>query len=137
MPDSRTPDALQSHSPKILLRKKANDDRRGAPRHAYYVGVHIAADAEVSFGLSGNISAGGLFVVAEDPPPLGSRVELDFLLRDTVTSLIVEGEIRWVRQVWDRETNQPPGFGVEFDDLNPIQREALAELLDELEDVDD
>ncbi|QDG52988.1 hypothetical protein FIV42_20230 [Persicimonas caeni] len=133
LPASRTPDALESYSPQILLRQKADDDRRGSERRAYYVGVHIATDAEATFGLSGNISAGGIFVVAEDPPPLGSRVELDFLLENTDTSLVVEGEVRWVRGQWDRQEGHPPGFGVEFDALNPIQREVLDEMLDKLD----
>ncbi len=136
MPASRTPDSMENYSPKILLREKAADDRRDSERRAYYVGVHIATDAEATFGLSGNISAGGLFVVAEDPPPLSSTVELDFLLDDIGTSLVVEGEVRWVRQQWDRENSRPPGFGVEFVELNPIQREVLADLLEDLDASD-
>ena len=133
MPSSATPDATESYSPKILLRSKPADDRRDCARRSYYVGVHIAGDAEVSFGLSGNISEGGIFVVTRDPPPLSARVELEFLLKDTSASLIVEGEVRWVRRQWTEEEALPPGFGVEFDELKSTQRDVLAKLLAELD----
>lgn len=132
MPAPRTPDPNESYSPKILLREKSGDDRRDSTRRSYFVGVHIAADAEATFGLTGNISAGGLFVVAEDPPPLSSMVELEFLLDDAST-LVVEGEVRWVRRNWDKDERRPPGFGVEFTELDPIQHQQLAALLDELD----
>lgn len=128
MPASRTPDADGAYSPKILLREKTGEDRRESERRSYYVGVHIATDREAAFGLSGNISSGGLFVVTEDPPGLGSRLELEFLVEGTAT-LVVHGEVRWVRRQWDRQENRPPGFGVEFDALEADQQAELEALL--------
>ncbi len=132
MPASSAPDAGESYSPRILLREKTDEERRESTRREYFVGVHIATEREAAFGLSGNISSGGIFVVAEDPPSLGSRVELEFLL-DDATSLRVEGEVRWVRRQWDQQERRPPGFGVEFDDLDAAQRDQLAELLEALD----
>jgi uncharacterized protein (TIGR02266 family) len=136
LPASNTPDAYENYSPKIFLRQKVadgDDDRRNELRRTYYVGVHIETQIEERFGLTGNISSGGLFVVAENPPPLGSEIALDFLLSDDTASLIVEGVVRWVRQDWDDEGKRPPGFGVEFDEFPPAQRQLLADLLDELD----
>ena len=157
MPFPRTPEGHDSYSPKIFLREKLDDegdDRREEPRRTYYVGVHLETHDDQRFGLTGNISSGGLFVVAENPPPLGSRVTLDFLLADdpelpdSTDSLVVDGEVRWVRQPSDDQPSddqpsdaspsdeqapQPPGFGVEFDPLDPIQQQRLAELLDQLD----
>jgi Tfp pilus assembly protein PilZ len=147
LPFPRTPQGNDSYSPKIFLREKLDDDgddRREEPRRTYYVGVHLQTQDAEGFGLTGNISSSGLFVVAEDPPPLGSQVTLDFLLADdpelpdSTDSLVVDGEVRWVRppsddQPSDDQDPRPPGFGVEFASLDPIQHQRLAELLDQLD----
>lgn len=132
MPVSAAPDADTSHSPQILLREKADEDRRGSKRRSYYVGVHVATDREEVFGLTGNISAGGLHVVTDDLPSLGDVVELDFLLEGDET-LVVRGEVRWVRPEWDREAHKPPGFGVEFGEFDATEKDRLARLLDSLD----
>jgi hypothetical protein len=57
-----------------------------------------------------DLSAGGIFVEMDDPPPLGSRVHLEFYLEAVQKSIWATGEVR--RSV------DGQGAGIEFVDLD-------------------
>ena len=123
-----------SYAPNITLETKKIDERRGADRKAYHVGVYFGDSLEEdSLGISGDISRGGLFVATDDPPKPGTMVELDFLLPHSDETVTVLAEVRWRREEWDTEEGVAPGFGVKFQDLDPDERRQINELLDRLD----
>ena len=63
-----------------------------------------------------NLSQSGMFIRASQPPEKGSLVFLQFSLEDG--SQLVEGVAEVVRTVLPG-TNEPPGFGVQFKEMNP------------------
>lgn len=56
-----------------------------------------------------DLSAGGCFVRADRPPPVGAVIALDIDAPDESTPMHLTGQVAWVRDGKD------PGFGVEFD----------------------
>jgi uncharacterized protein (TIGR02266 family) len=77
----------------------------------------------VVFGLGGeqvtaetrNVGLGGVFVATLEPPSVGQRVSLHLSLPDWDESLVVAGEVRWVRGADDnRDPEGIPGMGVKF-----------------------
>ena len=69
---------------------------------------------------SQNISRTGLFVRAQDPLSVGSRVTFDYRLLDGTQVLRGTGVVRWVRLPEEsQEPTNPPGMGIEFIDLDP------------------
>jgi len=57
-----------------------------------------------------DLSAGGAFVRALDPPPVATEVELS-ITSPTGDTLVAVGTVAWLRQ------GKAPGFGVEFGEL--------------------
>ena len=73
-----------------------------------------------------NISLGGVFVATREPPPVGQRISLRLGLPDWDESLVVDGEVRWVRGMDDND--HPKGFhgmGVKFVKLSLYVAAAL------------
>lgn len=67
-----------------------------------------------------NISRTGIFVRAQDPLSVGSRVSFDYFLADGSQVLRGSGVVRWVRLPEQAtEPADPPGMGIEFVDLDP------------------
>jgi hypothetical protein len=66
-------------------------------------------------GFTLDVSAGGCFVCAFDPPPVGSLVRLAYC--DGENSPPVTGRVAW-NVPWGEES-RPPGFGCIFTDVSP------------------
>lgn len=77
----------------------------------------------VVFGLGGedvtaetsNVGLGGVFVATREPPPVGQWVSLRLALPDWDESLVVSGEVRWVRGADNNgHPEGVPGMGIKF-----------------------
>jgi uncharacterized protein (TIGR02266 family) len=68
---------------------------RTAERHELAVDVDLLSDEHFFPGTSGNISEGGVFVVAE-PKPLGTIIHVRFTLPGDTRPMMVVTEVRWV-----------------------------------------
>lgn len=108
-------------------------DRRGCPRWPVVVEVTIASthtfysDTDTFF--SEDLSAGGIFVAAKCPQPLGTQLEFLFTLPDSDEPITTTGEVQWVRGAGDpAEAGAPEasGMGIRFIDLT---EEHLARIL--------
>lgn len=78
--------------------------------------AEVSIDSEHNFyyGLSENVSEGGLFVSTFQPAPLGSEIEVSFTVPGRDKPLQVRGRVQWVREYSDRNREVPPGVGIQF-----------------------
>ena len=77
-----------------------------------------------------NISRTGLFVRAQDPLSVGSRVTFDYRLADGTQVLRGTGVVRWVRlPETPQDAAAPPGMGIEFIDLDPASELLVQEIV--------
>ena len=71
---------------------------------------------------SANINEGGMFVEMEEPPGLGTLVQLQFSLPGNGEPVQVEGRVAWTS---DGKAESPPGVGIEFHNLAPDVTEQI------------
>jgi len=67
-----------------------------------------------------NISAGGLYIEAEHPLPVGTEVWFRLQIQDESPLIEGAGRVAWRRL--ERSDSQPPGMGVQFTDLPEASR---------------
>ena len=95
------------------------------------ISVRIEGEEAVTLQLV-DVSKGGMFIHFERPPILGTRLEIEVPLEESVLHLTAD-----VVHVVDVDTasafGQPPGMGVQFFGLSKKAREDLDEYVDGLE----
>jgi CheY-like chemotaxis protein len=108
-----------------LGRGKANDKR--ASRRLLYgtlVAFRCAGRDEDDFGLSYNVSAGGLYVRSL-APPVEDVLWLELRPPRTERLVRLEGRVRWRRAYGpSTQATVPPGFGIEIVDGSRADRDA-------------
>ncbi len=77
------------------------------------VAVDIASDHNFFTGFSCNLSGGGLFVATHSVSPVGTLLEISFLLPGSDAPIVAQVEVRWVREQ-NAESDSPPGMGLRF-----------------------
>ena len=92
-------------------------ERRSAERVSIEVDVSLSSESQFFAGLSGDVSAGGLFVQTYQRHPIGRRVLLAFSL--PTGELRTYGIVRWIRR--GTETTAP-GIGIAFETLTGAER---------------
>lgn len=103
------------------------------PRYAAHAPVDVVVGDDVVIrGLAmANVSRGGLFVVIDNPPPPGSRLDLKVWAGDE--PLHAAARVVHVRDPATGDvTGTPPGMGLEFEDLAPSARARLDRFVDGL-----
>ncbi|NOY93052.1 MAG: TIGR02266 family protein [Deltaproteobacteria bacterium] len=99
-------------------------DRRSAPRHVFETKVDFSSDSNFYTGFAEDISEGGLFVATWELKPLGSPMDIEFELPDGHI-VHARGVVRWLRDPRDDHPDAPPGMGVQFESLDPLDKEAI------------
>jgi len=88
-------------------------DKRKAPRKPFQVKVFNLKSGFFTYFLSSDISAGGMFLQAEEPLPQGTLLEIQFTLPNSDQPLRVTAEV--VRVVLPAPAPAPPsGMGLRF-----------------------
>jgi len=103
---------------------------RGAPCAVFFQGERLP-------GIVRNVSTRGVYVELSELPPADSRVVLTFSLAGDHTHIACEGRVRWLNpppsslEEGCSVTNSslPPGCGVEFLRLDPLDRERIDALI--------
>ncbi len=96
----------------------------------------IAADVKVDYRTVGsfitdytrNISKGGLFVQTSLPLEVGERVRLRLTLPDGDAPFGLDGVVKWVSTLRDKDKH-PPGMGIEFVDFDELTKRKLEALV--------
>lgn len=98
------------------------DFERRRRRYEYATDVAFLAQGELQYGLTADISNGGLFITISGDSMPDEPVELSFTLSREGTSLRVaaRGRIAWENPAENpKKPSYPPGFGVEFTGIEP------------------
>lgn len=77
---------------------------------------------------SRNISRGGVFIRTSLPLKVGERVRIRLTLPDGDVPFALDGEVKWISTLRDREQH-PPGMGVEFVNFSDETRAKLEALV--------
>jgi len=105
------------------------DERRGARRADLEVEVGLEGNNRFYTGITGDISAGGLFVATDTPLLVGTPLVLSFVLPDGYR-IATASSVAWVRAPRYRPDELPAGMGVKFEVLSDTDRRALEHFLE-------
>jgi len=109
-----------------LHREPEGAERRRSERIELVVRVDYKTVDELFSEFARNINEGGMFVETDTPADLGSPVELEFRIPGSEEPIQVLGRV--VRAtVGDHD--DPPGMGIEFENLDAQSRELINELV--------
>ena len=89
--------------------------RRQFERHKVDLDVSLGSDHNFYSGFAENLSGGGVFIATHLLRPVGEQIEVCIHLPDG-SEIRGIGEVRWVR-VFNPDSDQPPGIGVRFSEL--------------------
>ncbi|MCL4685619.1 TIGR02266 family protein [Myxococcota bacterium] len=105
-------------------------ERRRSPRSPLVVRVAYATVDALFTEFTRNVNEGGLFIETNAPPPLETRVALEFSLPGRDTPIRARGRVAWIRLASPEEG--PAGMGVEFEQLGIEARESIDALVRQL-----
>jgi type IV pilus assembly protein PilZ len=105
---------------------RSGAERRRSTRTAVELRVDYSTVDAFFSDFASDINEGGMFVESESPPEVGTGVTLHFALPRRDEPLKLEGRV-----VWRREPSQgePPGMGIEFDQMDRSTREQINALV--------
>ena len=107
-------------------------ERRTSARIDLEIEVTLESESNFYTGLTQDISTGGLFVSTHRLRKIGEQVVVKFGLPGSGAPVVVECEVRWLREPSRYQMNahdHPPGMGLKFLTLSPESRQAIAAFL--------
>lgn len=104
-------------------------ERRKSARSDLSVRVEYRTVDQLFSDFARNINEGGLFVGTETPHPEGTRISLQFELPGSDESVEVSGI---VVRLSTGSTGEPPGMGIEFEELAAADRRRIDQLVRKL-----
>ena len=99
-------------------------DKRSNPRAPIGVIVHVKTSDAGRHFYSKNISAGGVFLLADSPLPVETRVTMEIFLPLVNTPIKVSGEVVWIQK------NPTSGFAVRYLDISPAGQNLIRWVVD-------
>ena len=109
-------------------RRRSGADRRVHARVTVDLEVDYKSADNFLFAYITDISAMGIFVQTRGPEPIGTRLNLRFMVPGQAQPFELEGEVIWVNPYRPgAPDNLHPGMGIRFVDLAPEDRRRLAE----------
>jgi len=85
-----------------------------AQRCEFSVPIDVEGKRGWQRGLTQNLGVGGIFVATEHPAFPGDGVTLRFALPGLSDPLLVEAEVRWIRDAEFSKQGRGPGMGLRF-----------------------
>jgi uncharacterized protein (TIGR02266 family) len=107
-------------------RNGARTERRRAERVELMVRVDYKTVDELFSEFARNINEGGMFVETDTPPEPGSAVALQFRIPGSEEPIAVMGR---VVRTSEGNREEPPGMGIEFENLDAQSRELINQLV--------
>jgi uncharacterized protein (TIGR02266 family) len=109
---------------------------RAAERFDLEVKVDLESDHNFYTGLTQNISSGGLFIATHHIRKIGERITLNFTLPGNPKPVVVETEVRWIRENSAlMRAHGEQGMGVRFINLSPEAQQAIDAFLQSRESL--
>lgn len=94
-------------------------------RIAAAVEVDVSSEHTFWTGLTRNVSRGGLFLVHDEPQPVGTILAFTLRLSTLDEDIEVRGVVRWVRSPETADDDMPAGMGVQFLSLDRRVEQAI------------
>ena len=118
----------------VAVQPLVDDPRRAFPRYQANFAVRFATVADFVLEYAANISAGGVFVHAEDPPPLESAVRVEMMLPGSDEPVSARGIVvhRVTADEAQKRKGLVPGMGVQFVDADDRFRERIDAAIDHI-----
>jgi uncharacterized protein (TIGR02266 family) len=101
---------------------EVGDERRRTERAGVTVRIDYATVDEMFSEFTRDINEGGLFIETEKPHQPGTEVVMQFHLPGSEEVLRTVGR---VVRVSSGDVGSPPGMGIEFDELTPVDRDKI------------
>ena len=117
----------------IAVRPRVDDPQRAFPRHSARFAVRFATVQDFVLEYAANISAGGVFVQTDNPPPLKTVVRVEMELPGG--GPLVPARALVVHRVTPEEAKARgviPGMGVQFLDGDDAFRERIDRAIDHI-----
>jgi type IV pilus assembly protein PilZ len=108
------------------FRPHGGNERRRSERVDLVVRVDYKTVDELFSEFARNINEGGLFIETETPPEIGAKVALQFSIPGSDEPLQVMGR---VVRASPGDCGEPPGMGIEFENLDSQSQELIDELV--------
>lgn len=105
-----------------------SSDNRKAPRLPADVKVDYRTVGSFITDYTRNISHGGIFIRTSLPLEVGERVRLRLTLPDGDAPFALDGVVKWISTLKDRDKH-PPGMGIEFVDFDEKVKAKLDSLV--------
>lgn len=105
-------------------------EQRKYPRVSLSVRVTNLTSGNFGYFLASNISAGGIFLKAEEPLHKGTPLSLQFSLPDLDHQIKVEAEVVRV-QISEPNSPHSSGMGLRFTNIPKDDRQAIEEFVKE------
>jgi uncharacterized protein (TIGR02266 family) len=106
----------------------AVDARRAHPRHDVELEVSLESESNFYMGLTENLSEGGLFIATHLVKPIGTSIEVSFMLPHVPEPIKAAGTVRWTRE-FSETSDTMPGMGVRIENIAPEHVEQIREFL--------
>jgi len=103
-------------------------ERRVATRVRLEAHIHLHSESNFYTGFTDDISEGGVFVTSYLLEPIGTAVSIELALPGGCL-IVAKGVVRWVRDPRNDDDHTKPGMGIEFEGLEGVTREAIAEFV--------
>ena len=101
-------------------------ERRRTVRAVARIEVYdqTAPKDRVPLYVSGNVSAGGIFLITQEPFEPGTIMKIQFYLPNDEKEIVTVGEVVWTRGQ-RKASDQQPGMGVMFNKVDPADQERI------------
>jgi uncharacterized protein (TIGR02266 family) len=101
-------------------------ERRSKPRYHVDLEVNYRHGDAYLYCRSTNASEFGIFLVTDQPLPMGSTLTMLFKEPHAREPLTVQGEVRWID---DGSAGEQPGMGIRFVGVQPNERQRIRNLI--------
>ena len=108
--------------------ESSGSERRNSQRFETSIAVDYASGDTFLFAYLKDISEMGIFIRANDPLAVGTKLRLRFHVDDG-DPLVLDGEVTWINPFKKNGQNINPGMGVRFTQLTPERREQVVALV--------
>jgi uncharacterized protein (TIGR02266 family) len=108
-------------------------ERRRSVRAVARIEVYEAKDTRhtrVPLYISGNVSAGGIFLITQEPFKTGTNLKISFSLPGDPRVIDTFGSVIWSRGLREASDRQP-GMGVQFSEIKKEDRDRIRDFVNE------
>lgn len=105
------------------------EERRKYPRIRLIAKVAHIRGNHFHYFYSRDLSVGGIFLEAEHPYPVGTKLELELVLPEIAERLRIHGTVIRVEPPESRQMGKIPGMGIQFDVMTSETKALLADFI--------